>query len=108
MGVPSPSPCRYLPQEPKLDAGETVRENIEPGVKVMRDKLQEFNDVSAAMADPSADMDSLMQKMENLQNEIDAANGWEVSSCRASPSQTHNSFAAQAAPPPVASHRPAR
>lgn len=46
----------------------------------MRKKLQDFNDVSAAMADPSADIDSLMNKMEALQNEIDAVNGWEVRS----------------------------
>ena len=49
----------------------------------MRKKLQDFNDVSAAMADPSADIDSLMNKMEILQNEIDAADGWEVRSQRA-------------------------
>ena len=34
--------------------------------------------MSAAMADPSADMDALMGKMERLQNDIDAANGWEL------------------------------
>eukprot|EP00959_Pyramimonas_sp_CCMP1952_P280881 5871016-Pyramimonas_sp.AAC.1 len=30
------------------------------------------------MADPNEDMDALMKKMERLQTEIDAANGWEI------------------------------
>lgn len=34
--------------------------------------------VSADMANPDADMDKLMNKMEQLQNALDACNGWEL------------------------------
>lgn len=39
----------YLEQEPKLDAGETVMENIEPAVKRVRDMLKEFENVSGEL-----------------------------------------------------------
>ena len=68
----------YLPQEPLLDAGDTVWENIAPALADMRDKLGQFEAVSVAMGEPGADMDALMGKMERLQSEIDAANGWEL------------------------------
>ena len=68
----------YLPQEPQLDAGDTVWSNIEPALADMKAKLAEFEAVSADMANPDADMDALMGKMERLQAEIDAANGWEI------------------------------
>jgi energy-dependent translational throttle protein EttA len=68
----------YLPQEPALDAGDTVWSNIEPALADMKAKLAEFEAVSADMANPDADMDALMAKMERLQADIDAANGWEI------------------------------
>eukprot|EP00897_Mesotaenium_endlicherianum_P006106 jgi/Mesen1/5523/ME000279S04727 len=40
--------------------------------------LADFEQVSMDMADPSADMDKLMPKMERLQAELDACNGWEL------------------------------
>jgi len=68
----------YLEQEPKLDAGATVMDNIEPAVARVRGMLKEFDDLSAQMADPGADVDALMGKMERLQNDLDAANAWEI------------------------------
>jgi ATPase subunit of ABC transporter with duplicated ATPase domains len=68
----------YLPQEPQLDAGATVWDNIAPALAPMRAKLTEFETVSAAMGDAGADMDALMARMTALQEEIDAANGWEL------------------------------
>jgi energy-dependent translational throttle protein EttA len=68
----------YLPQEPQLADGDTVWSNIEPALKEMKDKIAEFEQVSADMANPDADIDALMSKMERLQAEIDAANGWEI------------------------------
>ena len=69
---------RYLPQEPALDAGLTVADNIAPGVAPMRAMLADFDAVSAAMGEPGADLEALMGKMERLQSAIDAANGWEL------------------------------
>ncbi len=68
----------YLPQEPSLDAGETVWSNIEPALADMKSKIAAFEQVSVDMGAPDADMDALMAKMERLQNEIDTANGWEI------------------------------
>jgi sulfate-transporting ATPase len=68
----------YLPQEPQLDAGATVWDNIAPALAPMRAKLAEFESVSAKMGEAGADMDSLMARMTSLQEEIDAENGWEL------------------------------
>ncbi|MBA2608149.1 MAG: energy-dependent translational throttle protein EttA, partial [Actinobacteria bacterium] len=38
----------------------------------------EFNDVCAAMGDPDADFDALLDKQGKLQDKIDAANGWDI------------------------------
>ena len=68
----------YLEQEPQLSDGATVWENIAPALKEMADKVADFEKVSVAMGEPGADMDALMSKMERLQAEIDAGNGWEL------------------------------
>ncbi|CAG9467483.1 unnamed protein product [Pedinophyceae sp. YPF-701] len=68
----------FLEQEPELNDGETVAENIEAGVASVRKLLKDFEDVSAEMADPDADIDALMGRMDALQAKIDACNGWEV------------------------------
>jgi len=68
----------YLEQEPRLDAGKTVRENIEPAVERVKSMIREFEEVSVKMADPDEDVDALMARMEQLQSSIDACNGWEI------------------------------
>eukprot|EP00878_Enallax_costatus_P012543 GHUV01013101.1.p1 GENE.GHUV01013101.1~~GHUV01013101.1.p1 ORF type:complete len:490 (+),score=183.87 GHUV01013101.1:265-1734(+) len=68
----------YLEQEPKLDAGDTVAENIAPAVQHIKDMVSEFESVSVAMSDPDADFDALTRKMTRLQDALDACNGWEV------------------------------
>lgn len=68
----------HLEQEPLLDDGATVLENIEPGVAPIRDALAEFDAVSMQMAEPDADFDALGKKMDRLQARLDACNGWEV------------------------------
>jgi ATP-binding cassette ChvD family protein len=68
-----------LMQEPELDDGKTVLENIQDGVAV-KPKLDRFNEISALMADPDADFDALLAEMGTLQEEIDAADGWDLDS----------------------------
>ena len=68
----------YLPQEPPLDDGETVMENIEVGVKAVKADLAEYNDISMQMAEPDCDMDKLMARMDQLQTKLDASNAWEI------------------------------
>lgn len=69
-----------LPQEPQLDDTKTVRENVEQAFSGLIAKITRFNEVSAAMGDPDADFDALMAEMGTLQDEIDAANGWDLDS----------------------------
>jgi len=68
-----------LMQEPELDETKTVLENIQDGVAI-KPKLDRFNEISAQMADPDADFDTLLAEMGVLQEEIDAADGWDLDS----------------------------
>ncbi|MDT0157340.1 energy-dependent translational throttle protein EttA [Microbacterium sp. ARD32] len=68
-----------LMQEPELDESKTVLENIQEGVAI-KPKLDRFNEISALMADPDADFDALLAEMGVLQEEIDAADGWDLDS----------------------------
>ncbi|MGN8025966.1 energy-dependent translational throttle protein EttA [Microbacterium sp. 22242] len=68
-----------LMQEPELDETKTVLENIQEGVAI-KAKVDRFNEISALMADPDADFDALLAEMGVLQEEIDAADGWDLDS----------------------------
>ncbi|MEV4774715.1 energy-dependent translational throttle protein EttA [Microbacterium sp. LTA6] len=68
-----------LMQEPELDESKTVLENIQEGIAI-KAKLDRFNEISALMADPDADFDALLAEMGTLQEEIDAADGWDLDS----------------------------
>ena len=69
-----------LQQEPPLDEEATVIENIRMAFADVLAKVERFNAIGAEMADPNADFDALMEEMGTLQNEIDAANGWDLDS----------------------------
>ena len=68
----------YLEQEPQLDPTKTVKENVMDGVRATADLVERFNAISAQMADPpeGADFDALMAEMGDLQEKIDAVDGW--------------------------------
>jgi energy-dependent translational throttle protein EttA len=68
----------FLEQEPRLDDGPTVDDNIRPALAATQALLDEFEAVSSAMAAPDADVDSLMKKMDTLQTKLDACGGWEL------------------------------
>lgn len=69
-----------LQQEPPLDEGKTVKENIEQAFGDLLAKIIRFNAIGEEMANPDADFDTLMAEMGKLQTEIDAANGWDLDS----------------------------
>ncbi|HET8927829.1 MAG TPA: energy-dependent translational throttle protein EttA [Microbacterium sp.] len=69
-----------LMQEPELDEHLTVLENVEQGVGPIKGKLDRFNEISGLMADPDADFDALLAEMGTLQEEIDAADAWDLDS----------------------------
>jgi sulfate-transporting ATPase len=70
----------FLPQEPVLDNDQTVRENVEQAFGHIKKMIEEFNMISAKMAEPMSDdeMEEAMRKMGQLQDQIDAADGWEL------------------------------
>lgn len=69
-----------LMQEPVLDESKTVLENVQEGVGPIKAKVDRFNEISAAMADPDADFDALLAEMGHLQEDIDAADAWDLDS----------------------------
>jgi ATPase subunit of ABC transporter with duplicated ATPase domains len=68
----------YLPQEPALDDGATVRENVMQGVADKQALVTEFNDISMKLAEDYSD--ELMERMTELQDKIDAQNLWDLDS----------------------------
>ncbi len=83
LGEAQPAPglrIGYLPQEPELDPAKDVRGNVEDGVAELRDLLRRFEEVSAKFGEPLSDdeMTALMEEQGKLQDQIDAANAWEL------------------------------
>ncbi|MBL4659120.1 MAG: energy-dependent translational throttle protein EttA [Alcanivoracaceae bacterium] len=70
----------YLSQEPELDEGKTVRENVELGMSEVKSLLDEFDEISMKFGEDMSDdeMNSLLAKQADLQDKIEAANGWEL------------------------------
>ena len=69
-----------LEQEPPLDDDKTVIENIRMAFGDLLAKVDRFNKIGEEMCDPDCDMDALMAEMGKLQDEIDAADGWDIDS----------------------------
>ena len=69
-----------LLQEPPLTEGKTVLENVEEAVAGIKAKMDRFNAISEALADPDADYDSLLAEMGELQTDLDHANAWDLDS----------------------------
>ncbi len=70
----------YLSQEPELDPSLTVQENILLGLKPIKDLLDRFEALSAQFAEELSDdeMNALIAEQGELQEKIDAVNGWEL------------------------------
>ena len=64
----------YLPQEPQLDQGKTVRENVMQGVGPQKAILDRYNELAANYSDETAD------EMTRLQDEIEAKGLWDLDS----------------------------
>src|SRR3954471_16427956 len=68
----------FLEQEPDLDPAKNVRENVEDGVRELRDMLDRFNEISAKFAEPDADFDTLLADQAKVQDAIDRADAWQL------------------------------
>ena len=65
----------YLPQEPKLEPQQTVREAIEEAVSEVKRALTRLDEVYALYADPDADFDKLAAEQAELEAIIQAHDG---------------------------------
>src|SRR5438034_1269615 len=67
-------------QEPQLDKGKTVKEIVEEGRRDIINLLREYEVVSGRLGDELSpdEMEKLLEKQSRLQEQIEAANGWEI------------------------------
>ncbi|HCV76488.1 MAG TPA: energy-dependent translational throttle protein EttA, partial [Pseudomonas sp.] len=65
----------YLPQEPKLDPEQTVREVVEEAVGQIKQAQARLDEVYAAYAEPDADFDALAAEQAKLEAILQAADG---------------------------------
>ncbi|SCA57759.1 fused putative transporter subunits of ABC superfamily: ATP-binding components [Candidatus Terasakiella magnetica] len=70
----------YLPQEPQLDESKTVAENVMEALGDTKRDLDRFNEISNKFMEPMDDdeMNNLLAEQGELQEKIDASNGWEI------------------------------
>ncbi len=70
----------FLPQEPRLDSKKTVLGNVEEGVAATRALLDRFNTISDRLGEPleADEMERLLEEQAKVQDQIDAANAWEL------------------------------
>lgn len=75
----------YLEQDPKLEAGKTVKEIVQEGVQDTVDILKEYEEVNEKFGDPEVledpdKMDALIARQAELQDKIDATDAWNLDS----------------------------
>jgi ATP-binding cassette ChvD family protein len=75
----------YLEQDPQLEAGKTVKEIVQEGVREIVDTLKEYEEVNEKFADPDVlddpdKMDALIARQAALQDKIDATDAWNLDS----------------------------
>jgi len=70
----------YLEQEPQLDSSKDVLANVLDGVGETAAMLKRFEEIGEKFAEPMEDdeMNALLAEQGELQEKIDAANGWEI------------------------------
>ncbi len=83
-----------LQQEPPLDDTKTVRQNVEDGVKAIRDVMVRYEELNEKMGAPDADFEAIMAEQAPLLDAIEAANAWELDS------QIEQAMDALRCPPP--------
>jgi energy-dependent translational throttle protein EttA len=70
----------YLSQEPHLDPEKTVGENVMDAFGTLKSDLERFNEISMKFAEEMTDdeMNTLLAEQAELQEKIDAADGWDL------------------------------
>lgn len=70
----------YVPQEPRLEPGLTVSDNLRLAFSETEGKLKRFDEISEQLGSETNEekMESLMAEMAKIQDELDASDGWEI------------------------------
>lgn len=70
----------YLAQEPELDETKTVKEIVQEGVQHIVDVVNEYEEISAKLAEPMSDdeMMKLVEKQGDLLDKMDHLDGWNL------------------------------
>jgi ATP-binding cassette ChvD family protein len=85
-----------LMQEPQLDETKTVLENVQEGVRGIRDVIVRYEELNEKMGAPDADFEKILEEQAPLLDQIEAANAWELDS------QIEQAMDALRLPPPDA------
>ncbi len=85
-----------LMQEPELDETKTVLENVQEGVRGIRDVILRYEELNEKMGAPDADFEKILEEQAPLLDQIEAANAWELDS------QIEQAMDALRLPPPDA------
>src|SRR5258705_2660216 len=72
----------FLQQEPRLDAAKTVLGNVEEGVAPLKALMTRYDDLNVKLGEdlPADEMDKVMDEQSRIQDQIDAANAWDLDS----------------------------
>ncbi|GAB1232912.1 ATP-binding cassette domain-containing protein [Ferrigenium sp. UT4] len=68
----------YVSQEPVLDAGATVFDEVARGLGELQKIISAYHHLSHQLGEPGADYDTLLEEMQPLQTALEAQNGWAV------------------------------
>jgi ATP-binding cassette subfamily F protein uup len=68
----------YVSQEPVLNADDTVFDAVAQGLGDLHTLLSDYHHVSHQLSEADADVEALLEKMQHLQTQLEAQNGWSV------------------------------
>lgn len=68
----------YVPQEPELDPALTVFQEVSKGLGAVSQVLFDYHEVSHALSDGAGDTEALLSRLQDLQGELEAQDGWRI------------------------------
>ncbi|MEE9548396.1 MAG: ATP-binding cassette domain-containing protein [Nitrosomonadaceae bacterium] len=68
----------YVSQEPELDGACTIFQEVSNGLGTIRQVLLDYHEVSHSLSSGEGDMEGHLARLQDLQSELDAQNGWRI------------------------------
>lgn len=66
----------YVAQEPKLDGSRTIFQEVSNGLGAISQVLLDYHEVSHSLSSGEGDMEGHLARLQDLQSELDAQDGW--------------------------------